>query len=73
MYCIVWKKVEEYLRLFETSGGIWFSLFPVCLLRKLVLFSGQTSLHMKLTAKKANSPLLDDAKQNSVRSIVLEL
>ena len=49
---MVWKKVEEYLRLFETCGGIWFSLFTSSLLGKLVLFSGQTSLHMKLTAKK---------------------
>ena len=36
---LVWKKVEEYLRLFETYGGNWFSPFLLSLLRKLVLFS----------------------------------
>ena len=49
---IVWKKVEEHLRLFETCGGIWFSLFLVSFFRKLVLFLGQTSLRMKSIAKK---------------------
>ena len=48
----IWKKVEEYLRLFETCGGIWFSLFPVSFLGKLMLFSGRMGLRMKLTAKK---------------------
>ena len=34
----IWKKVEEYLRLLETYGGIWFSLFLMGSLRKLILF-----------------------------------
>ena len=49
---LIWKKVEEYLRLFETCGEIQISLFPLSLLRKLVLFSGRMGLRMKLTAKK---------------------
>ena len=49
---IVWKKVEEYLRLFETYGGNRFSPFLMGSLRKLMCFSGQTSLSMKLTAIK---------------------
>ena len=49
---IIWKKVEEYLRLFETCGEIQISVFPVGLLRKLMLFSGRMRLRMKLTAKK---------------------
>ena len=49
---VIRKKVKEYLRLFETCGGIWFSLFPVRLLRKLMLLLGRMRLRMKLTAKK---------------------
>ena len=49
---IVWKKVEEYLRLFETYGGIGFSLFLMGSLRKLICFSGRMTLRMKLIAKK---------------------
>ena len=47
-----WKKVEEYLRLFETYGGIGFSLFLMGSLRKLMCFSGRMTLRMKLIAKK---------------------
>ena len=49
---IIWKKVEEYLRLFETYGGIGFSLFLMGSLRKLICFSGRMTLRMKLIAKK---------------------
>ena len=49
---IVWKKVEEYLRLFETYGGNRFSLFLMSGLGKLMLFSGRMTLRMKLIAKK---------------------
>ena len=52
LYDLFGKKVEEYLRLFETCGGIQISLFLMKLLRKLMLFSGQMGLRMKLTAKK---------------------
>ena len=48
----IWKKVEEYLRLFETYGGILFSLFLLGRLRKLACFSGRIILRMKLIAKK---------------------
>ena len=49
---IVWKKVEEYLRLFETYGGNRFSPFLMSRLRKLVSFWAQMVLRMKLIAKK---------------------
>ena len=48
----VWKKVKEYLRLFETYGGNRFSLFLIRRLGKLVSFGGRMSLRMKLIAKK---------------------
>ena len=48
----IWKKVEEYLRLFETYGGILFFLFLVSGLRKLISFWGQMRLRMKLIAQK---------------------
>ena len=34
----IWKKVEEYLRLLETYGGIWFSFFLMGSLQKLIFF-----------------------------------
>ena len=37
---LIWKKVEEYLWLFETYGGIGFSLFLMKRLGKLVSFWG---------------------------------
>ena len=49
---IIWKKVEEYLRLFETYGGNRFSLFLMSGLRKLACFSGRMVLCMKLIAQK---------------------
>ena len=49
---MVWKKVEEYLRLFETYGGDWFSLFLMKRLRKLACFLGQMGLRMKFIAPK---------------------
>ena len=49
---VVWKKVKEYLRLFETYGGIGFSLFLMGSLGKLSRFSGRTILRMKFIAKK---------------------
>ena len=52
LWNLIWKKVEEYLRLFETYVGIRFSLFLVSGLRKLICFSGRMSLRMKLIAQK---------------------
>ena len=49
---LVWKKVEEYLRLFETYGGNRFSLFLMRSLGKLICFSGRMTLRMKLIAQK---------------------
>ena len=49
---LIWKRVEEYLRLFETYGGILFSLFLMSGLRKLPFFGGRTSLRMKSIAQK---------------------
>ena len=49
---IVWKKVEEHLRLFETYGGNQFSLSLMGSLRKLIIFWARMVLHMKLIAKK---------------------
>ena len=49
---LIWKKVEEYLRLFESYGGNRFSLFLMSGLGKLVLFSGRMGLRMKFIAKK---------------------
>ena len=49
---IIWKKVEEYLWLFETYGGNRFSLSLMGSLRKLMCFSGRMTLRMKLIAKK---------------------
>ena len=52
VWSVVWKKVEEYLRLFESYGGNRFSLFLMSGLGKLVLFSGRMGLRMKFIAKK---------------------
>ena len=49
---LIWKKVEEYLRLFETYDRNQFSLFLMRRLRKLVSFGGRMTLRMKLIAKK---------------------
>ena len=49
---VIWKKVEEYLRLFETYGGIGFSLFLMRRLGKLACSSGRMGLRMKLRDKK---------------------
>ena len=49
---LIWKKVEEYLRLFETYGGNQFSLFLMSGLRELVGFWGRRELRMKLIAQK---------------------
>ena len=49
---MIWKKVEEYLRLFETYGGNRFSPFLMGSLGKLVCVSGRMTLRMKLIAKK---------------------
>ena len=38
---IIWKKVEEYLRLFETYGGNRFSFFLISGLRKLSNFGAK--------------------------------
>ena len=54
---IIWKKVEEYLRLFETYGRNRCSLFLRSGLRKLSNFEGQMGLRMKLIAKKELIPL----------------
>ena len=48
---VIWKKVEEYLRLFETYGGNRFSFFLMRRL-KLVSFGGRMTLRMKLIAQK---------------------
>ena len=49
---VVWKIVEEYLRLFETYSGNRFSLFLIMRLGKLISFGGRMTLRMKLIAKK---------------------
>ena len=49
---LIWKKVEEYLRLFETYGGNRFSLFLMKRLGKLVSFWARMTLRMKLIAQK---------------------
>ena len=49
---LIWKKVEEYLRLFETYGGNRFSLFLMSGLRKLISFWGRMVPSMKLIAQK---------------------
>ena len=49
---LVWKKVEEYLRLFETYGGNWFSLFLISGLGKLVSFWGRMVPSMEWIAQK---------------------
>ena len=49
---IIWKKVEEYLRLFETYGGNRFSLSLMRSLGKLIIFWARMVLRMKLIAKK---------------------
>ena len=49
---MIWKKVEEYLRLFETYGGNGFSPFLMSGLRKLISFWARMVLRMKLIAKK---------------------
>ena len=49
---LIWKKVEDYLRLFETYGGNRFSLFLMSDLGKLAIFWGRMPLRMKLIAQK---------------------
>ena len=49
---LIWKKVEEYLWLFETYGGNRFSLFLMRRLGKLVSFWARMTLRMKLIAQK---------------------
>ena len=49
---IIWKKDEEYLRLFETYGGNRFSFFLMRRLGKLISFGGRMALRMKLIAQK---------------------
>ena len=48
----IWKKVKEYLQLFETYGGNRFSLFLMSGLGMLVSFGGQMTLRMKFIAQK---------------------
>ena len=52
MELIIWKKIEEYLRLFETYGGNRFSLLLMSGLRKLISFWRRMGPSMKLIAQK---------------------
>ena len=67
-WIVIWKRVEEYLRLFETYDGNWFFLFLVRRLRNLVLFWGQMRLRMKLIAMKELNFVFQMAEFSGVNS-----